>query len=116
MKHWKLYDGYILEWPETGYTVNLKNMQTSAAMLDVIFQVSNKLWCTPWCIRNLMDNLQMLVNPQAALCSGGSEKGPVKIVPKVPKDYDGRDPMGRFECRDDRALTFGEWLKEGGEL
>ncbi len=53
------------------YEVNLEDMNTSAQMLDWIFQVSNKTWADRKDIGDLVQALEDLLHPQGNLCSGG---------------------------------------------
>jgi hypothetical protein len=57
-------------------------MDTSAAMLDWIFQVSNKRWCTAEDSGDLLEALRDIFSPQGRLCSGacGSGGGPGKTL------------------------------------
>jgi len=54
-----------------GYEVDLERMETAAAVLDWVFHVSNKTWCSPLDISDLIEAIRALVNPQASLCSWG---------------------------------------------
>ncbi len=60
---------------ETGYDVDLDLCESSAAVLDWLFQVLGKSWCTGKTIRDLMIHLRVRVDPQATLCSWGGERG-----------------------------------------
>jgi hypothetical protein len=51
------------------YFIDLERMNTSAAMLDWIFQLCRKRWVTPTDAGNLVRALQDIFNPQARLCS-----------------------------------------------
>jgi len=56
------------------YEVDLENMNSSAQMLDWIFQISNKSWATRKDVGDLVQALQDLLSPQGNLCSMGAEK------------------------------------------
>jgi hypothetical protein len=56
------------------YEVNVTDMTNSAKMLDWIFQVSNKAWCSREDAGHLLDALDNLLDPQANLCSFGENK------------------------------------------
>ncbi len=62
------------------YEVDLEDMETSAAMLDWIFQLHGKTWCARHDIGDLVEALRDLLHPQGTLCSFGTEHGP--------KDFD----------------------------
>jgi len=56
------------------YAIDLKDMNSSAQMMDWIFQVNMKSWATREDIGNLIQALDDLFRPQASLCSGGADK------------------------------------------
>ena len=57
------------------YYIDLDRMQTSAECLDWIFQIHRKSWITDQDRADLLHAIQDIINPQAALCSGGVEHG-----------------------------------------
>ncbi len=67
------------------YRINLKHCQTSAAVLDWIMQVSGKAWASDTLVADLVRAFREYLNPQAYLCSWGSERGPIDAV-KIAKD------------------------------
>lgn len=79
------FDRTILTLTGYGYEVDLEQMTTSAGMLDWIFQVAKKGWCTPDCLYGLIEALQELLDPQATLCSGGGEHGPIHPKSEIEK-------------------------------
>jgi hypothetical protein len=73
---WRL-NGLVLEYqayPATWYSLDLYDVITSAVMLDKIMQVSRKLWATDACVAGLVRALNDILQPQANLCSGGTNK------------------------------------------
>jgi hypothetical protein len=58
----------------THYELDLDRCESSAAVLDWIFQVFHKSWCTAKTLRDLMLHLQKRVDPQGTLCSWGKER------------------------------------------
>jgi hypothetical protein len=58
---------------ENGYWVDLETLSTSASLLDWIFQVFRKTWCTPKCLSGLIEALEELLSPQQTLCCFGAE-------------------------------------------
>jgi hypothetical protein len=64
-------EAMTLTHDEHDYEVDLERMQASAAVLDWIFQVSAKNWATSEDIGDLVRALDLLVDPQATLCSRG---------------------------------------------
>jgi hypothetical protein len=65
------YDPQDRHW---WYEIDLERMTNSAAMLDVIFQISNKResCCSTEDIGHLISALNDLLNPQANICSFGT--------------------------------------------
>jgi hypothetical protein len=55
-----------------GYEIDLEDISTSAQMLDWIFQV--RRWASPQEMADLLTALGDIFQPQANLCSGGSDK------------------------------------------
>jgi hypothetical protein len=64
---------------ETGYEIDLESVNTSAQMLDWIFQVTAKTWHTDEDTAGLIAAFRDLFDPQANLCSCGMS---YKINPK----------------------------------
>ena len=64
------------EGKRAGYEVDLERMPTSAAMLDWIFQVRGKSWCTPEAMAALLEALDEILDPQSGMCRDGVERGP----------------------------------------
>jgi hypothetical protein len=62
------------EGEEGSYELDLEDLTTSAMMLDWIFQVQKKAWCSAEDIKYLLEALDVLIDPQATLCSWGEEK------------------------------------------
>jgi hypothetical protein len=63
----------------TLYYIDLEDCTTSAATLDVIFQIASKTWATPDVIGGLIQALDDILHPQATLCSFGGERGPINV-------------------------------------
>jgi hypothetical protein len=61
------------------YTVPLFDMQTSADMLDWIFQLRQKTWVSDAEMGAIVFALDELLQPQAHLCTSGKERGPVDV-------------------------------------
>lgn len=59
------------------YQLDLDKFTTSAALLDMIFQVSGKTWANADCVRDMLSALQDTIDPQRTLCSWGIERGSV---------------------------------------
>ena len=57
------------------YDVDLEQCETSAQVLDWIFQIHRKAWSTPGLIHALLCAIQQEIKPQANLCSFGIERG-----------------------------------------
>ena len=56
------------------YEIDLERIDTSGEMLDFIMQIARKSWATDEVLANLVRALNDIVEPQAHLCSGGSQK------------------------------------------
>jgi hypothetical protein len=56
------------------YPIDIERFTSSAQMLDMILQVVGKTWATNDCVAGLVHALDYLLQPQATLCSGGSNK------------------------------------------
>ena len=70
---WRLYDDH-LEYGGRGYSFNLSNVTSSAAVLDKIMQIAGKTWATDECLAGLVRALDDIFHPQALLCSCGGDK------------------------------------------
>ncbi len=79
-----------LEHPNS-YWVDLERCNTSAEMLDWIFQVNTKGWATPEVIAGLVHALRDLLHPQANLCSMGVERGPINPERVIKKQIEKRE-------------------------
>lgn len=72
---WKFFpDNLTLVHSPTGYEIDLEEIDTSAQMLDWIFQVQNKTWATPDVLYGLLAAFRTVMNPQANYCSMGCDK------------------------------------------
>ena len=67
------------------YFADVERMRKSSAeCLDTVMQVFGKTWCSPQDFHDFMTGVRTLVNPQATLCSFGSECG---HVPEINHDH-----------------------------
>jgi hypothetical protein len=71
-----LNHGPVTDWV---YFIDLREITTSAQMLDWIFQIAGKTWGTPAVVGGLVQAFEDLLNPQGALCSFGMERGPIRV-------------------------------------
>ena len=73
--HWKL-DTSTLELihTEDGYPIDLECITASAPMLDVIFQVVGKTWCSTEDAGHLIQAFEDIFQPQGRLCGCGIDK------------------------------------------
>jgi len=62
------------------YYIPLDRCRTSAEVLDWIFQISHKTWCTPETLADLIEAFRVVVDPQARLCGSGVEHGPINVL------------------------------------
>ena len=70
------YDATLLTLTHEGaaYEIDLETCTSSARVLDWIFQVTAKRWCTAHDAHLLLLALDALLSPQATLCSWGQSK------------------------------------------
>ncbi len=61
------------------YEIELEHIDTSAAALDWIAQISQKTWETPEVVGDLVRLLDAILDFQGHYCSFGSERGPVNV-------------------------------------
>lgn len=61
----------IWDGPRAIYFIDLERIGTSAAMLDWVFQVAKKIWCTSEDTGHLIEALKDIFDPQATLCGHG---------------------------------------------
>lgn len=61
------------------YEVDVESMKTSAGMLDWIFHVRKKPWVKPVDMEPFVRLLDIVIDPQATLCSFGTEQGPIDV-------------------------------------
>ena len=59
--------------PTYQYEVDLEEMESTAAVLDWIVQVSKKTWATPAVVGELVRSIDQVLNLQANYCSQGIE-------------------------------------------
>ncbi len=62
-----------------GYEIDLEDCTTSAHVLDWIMQVASKANVSDRVLAWLVRDLNRMLRPQATLCSGGIEKGPIDV-------------------------------------
>lgn len=71
---WHLEKDLVLAHKEPRYYIDLETMNSSAEMLDMIFQVNKKSWRKPSDISNLIQAFDDILDPQAHLCSYGTNR------------------------------------------
>lgn len=64
----------VIRHEVNGYEIDLEKITSSASMLDWIFHVTDKLWCSPEDARDLLRILRKAFSPYDTLC-GGSMNG-----------------------------------------
>src|SRR5881392_1653959 len=67
-------DNLMLRHRGEHYELDLEEYSSCAGMLDAIFQVASKGWCSHEDAGHLLAALRDLLNPQRNLCSCGVEK------------------------------------------
>jgi hypothetical protein len=77
---WLLDPEYLtLQWADEGncmYEVDLERCLTSAAVLDWIAQVCQKLWADDYVVAGLVHALDDVLHLQSTLCGCGMDGGP----------------------------------------
>lgn len=58
------------------YDIDLERLTTSAEVLDAVCQVASH----DYGVRDFMEAIRELMKPQAHLCSGGDNKGPIEVT------------------------------------
>jgi hypothetical protein len=92
---WRYERNRSLNHRRTGYCVDLDECNSSAEVLDWIFQIFKKTWCTEKTIRDLLLQMEKHLNPQANLCSFGIERGPFRVARRVRQAHlQGKDAHG----------------------
>jgi len=92
---WRLHsENLTLSFEPNGYYFDLEKGQSSAVLLDWIFQLSGKVWCTPEVMEEYLLALRDLFEPQANLCSFGTDS---KIIPD--KDFFDKNLSVRAELK-----------------
>lgn len=71
---WRFKKDLILHHTKTGYEIDLNECNTSAEILDWIFQVAGKSWATDKTIADLIRALEDLIDPQQNICSWGVDR------------------------------------------
>jgi hypothetical protein len=71
---WLSYPAYPYPGGSNHYSFDIANRTTSAEVLDIIMQVDRKLWATAECVAGLVHAFNDILQPQANLCSGGTNK------------------------------------------
>jgi len=61
------------------YWIDLDCCRSSASVLDWIMQINKKTWATDRVLADLVRAFHHLLRPQANLCSGGFERGPIDV-------------------------------------
>lgn len=64
----------------SGYPIDIDRCTTSAELLDWLMQVAKKTWANDATLAGLCRAFNDVLRPQATLCSGGVEVGPVRWV------------------------------------
>jgi hypothetical protein len=82
------FHGFVLyDRGEERYYIDLDRCNTSAAVLDWIFQLWGKTWVRqrPEVLVGLIKIMQDTIRPQATLCSDGKECGPINWDNELPR-------------------------------
>lgn len=62
-------DNWTLIHKTEQYEIDLEKIQSSAAILDWIFQIQDKLWCDAKTINDLITAFREILDPQKNYCS-----------------------------------------------
>jgi hypothetical protein len=77
------------------YEIDLEELRSSAQVLDVICQIAEKTWATSRIVGDLVRALNLLLEPQANLCSWGQSKKVADVGAVIRKVRQGWKGMGR---------------------
>lgn len=72
---WRLDRGRWLVHSDPWYEIDLETCKSAESMLDWIFQIFEKSWCTARTIHDLLDCFDRRLSPQSTLCGGGIGAG-----------------------------------------
>lgn len=91
---WKFDPGLLVitHAAQPGYQVDVESMSTSAEVLDWIFQLHGKPWVQPADMASFLRLLRVVLDPQATLCSWGTEMGPIDVKRVVRDTLSGPAP------------------------
>lgn len=80
---WRLnIEDLTLELEDGSYEVPLDYCRTSAETLDWILQLASKSRADDSILAGLVRALELTIDPQSHLCTGGVEQGPVELLPE----------------------------------
>lgn len=68
-----------LTYPPAYYEINLETCFSNAKILNWICQIWKKSWCTAEVIADFIEQINVLIDPQATICSSGRECGPLDV-------------------------------------
>ena len=69
------------------YAVPIDEMSTTANTLDWIFQLAEKTWLSRESLGAFVRAVNELIRPQACLCCGGNDQGPINVGREIPEGY-----------------------------
>ncbi len=72
-------DALTLTHRKSKYEIDLEDINSAAEMLDMIVQISQKLWAGADTVAELVWAFDIILHPQETLCSGGRERGPIDV-------------------------------------
>ncbi len=72
----------------TLYRIDLERCGTAAQVLDWLFQLRAKTWCSPTDVGHLANAFRDILDPQANLCSFGRAKV-LEVTPYLRRRYGG---------------------------
>lgn len=75
------YDPKVLTltYRPMGYQIDVETCTSSAEVLDWICQIYKKHWVTEQVVFDLVEQFNVILDPQSTLCSGGHEQGPLAV-------------------------------------
>ncbi len=84
-------DNLTLYCKKHDYEIDLERLTKSSEILDWVFQIHSKSWCTPELMWNFLIAISDLLCPQKNFCSGGSNKSdsPSRCINEFFKGVDG---------------------------
>jgi hypothetical protein len=86
---------FRIDGTDDDYHICLSKINQSSQILDWIFQLNAKTWATPQIMKDLLEAMEFLLNPQANYCSFGINKpcDAKTVIPQKPEGLEQIHPV-----------------------